>query len=76
MCGVYMLSDDKCDEFRRLPGTFNTMIRAVHDDGKKQALQAAISEFCTVRWYDGDILIDRKDTALSEIWTLWTSPDN
>ena len=30
------------------------MIRAVHDDGKKQALQAAISEFCTVRWYDGD----------------------
>ena len=54
MCGVYMLSDDKCDEFRRLPGTFNTMIRAVHDDGKKQALQAAISEFCTVRWYDGD----------------------
>jgi hypothetical protein len=59
-----MLSDAKCDEFRRLPGTFNTMIRAAHDDGKKQALKATISEFCTVRWYDGDECFN---TAMAEV---------
>jgi len=27
------LTDDECDEFRRLPGSFNDMMRAVHEDG-------------------------------------------
>ena len=49
-----MLSDAKCDEFRRLPGSFNTMIRATHDYGRKQALQEVFKEFCTHKWYDGE----------------------
>lgn len=28
-----MLTDEQCDEFRRTPGTFNDMVRAIYDAG-------------------------------------------
>jgi len=35
---TYMpLSDQQCDEFRRAPGDFNAMLRAVHEDGHMRA---------------------------------------
>lgn len=29
-----MLTDDQCNEFRRLPGTFNDMVRAIYEAGR------------------------------------------
>ena len=41
-----MLTDDQCDEFRRLPCSFNDMVRAIYesgyDAGKKVILNGGI----------------------------------
>lgn len=40
-----MLTDEQCNEFRRLPVSFNDMVRAIHADGYAQALKDA-AEVC------------------------------
>ena len=40
-----MLTDDQCNEFRRLSLNLKDMLRAIHNDGKRVALQEAIEKF-------------------------------
>ena len=44
-----MLTDDQCDEFRRLPCSFNDMVRAIYesgyDAGKKVILNGGIRTY-------------------------------
>jgi len=35
-----MLTDDQCNEFRRLPLSFNDMVRAIYDAGRQQVLDS------------------------------------
>lgn len=36
-----MLTDEQCNEFRRLPLSFNDMVRAIHGAGRQQAFEDA-----------------------------------
>lgn len=49
-----VLTDDQCDEFRRTPGSFNTMVRTVYRAGQQSAKPG------------GQVLIDAD--ALSQLW--------
>ena len=40
-----MLTDRQCSYFRRLPLSFNDMVRAIHDAGQKHALENAANKF-------------------------------
>ena len=40
-----MLTDEQCSDFRRLPLSFNDMVRAIHDAGQKHALENAANKF-------------------------------
>lgn len=40
-----MLTDEQCNEFRRLPGSFNDMVRAIHRDGMLKAAKLAENKF-------------------------------
>ena len=40
-----MLTDEQCSEFRRLPLSFNDMVRAIHDAGQKHSLEDAANKF-------------------------------
>lgn len=37
------LTDKQCDEFRRMPGSFNDMVRAIYAAGRKAGLEEALS---------------------------------
>lgn len=39
--GGEMLTDEQCNEFRRLPGSFNDMVRAIHEAGRQQMKEEA-----------------------------------
>jgi len=37
-----MLTDEECEYFRRLPGSFNDMVRAIHDAGAERGISEAL----------------------------------
>ena len=38
-----MLTDEQCDEFRRLPLSFNDMVRAIYTAGQKEGAKTKAS---------------------------------
>lgn len=53
-----MLTDDQCDRLRRLPLSFNDMVRAIHALGQRSALIKAAGIFDGTTEYDDWVAAD------------------
>lgn len=73
-----MLTDEQCNEFRRLPKSFNDMVRAIHDSGQKNALEDAANKFdgtAAYNWTAADGYANAFDIA-SELRYMATEVSN
>jgi len=61
------LTEEQCDEFRRLPGTFNDMVRAIYEAGR--ASQAA--EYAHIRREVRNAALDDVADRAFDYLTLW-----
>lgn len=57
-----LLTDEECDKLRRLPGSFNDMLRAVHYGGYMKGAQEAIQ---SVQSGDIESAVARLEAALA-----------
>ena len=60
------LTDEQCDEFRRLPCSFNDMVRAIYSDGYKAGMIRAVA-VCMAE-HDGYELMPHEKDAYIEAY--------
>ena len=47
-----MLTDEQCNEFRRMPGSFNDMVRAIYEAGYNKCLNDLVNGLKDMPYYD------------------------